>query len=137
VNEIVVQCLSYLPKNSIICKVITWFDKEIKALPDAIEKTNKNFLVYYLIGVLKMLQGHAQCRHVDGLDAIMSSCDASILDEIPNDIVKLIACIVKRWWTSHGLPYVTDAFHVELEVGISITCCGVWELLVLTFVSLF
>jgi hypothetical protein len=57
VNEIVVQCLSYLPKNSIICKVITWFDKEIKALPVAIEKTNKNFLVYYLIGVLKMLRG--------------------------------------------------------------------------------
>jgi hypothetical protein len=30
----------------------------------------------------------------------MSSCDASILDEIPNDIAKLAVHIVKRWWTS-------------------------------------
>jgi hypothetical protein len=28
-------------------------------------------------------------------------------------------------------------FHVEPEVGIYIVCCGVWELLILTFVSLF
>jgi hypothetical protein len=46
----------------------------------------------------------------------MSSCDASILDEIPDDIVKLTTCIVKRWWASHGQPYVTDAFSIEPEV---------------------
>jgi hypothetical protein len=117
--------------------VISWFDKEIKALPDAIVKANKNFLVYYLIRVLKMPQGHAQCRHLDGLDVIISSCDASILYEIPNDKAKLTSHIVKRWWTSHGLPYMTSTFRVEPEVGISIMCCSVWELLILTFVSLF
>jgi hypothetical protein len=69
---------------------------------------------------------------LDGLDAIMSSCDASILDEIPNDIAKLATRIVKRWWTSHGLPYVIDTFCIEPEVGISIACYGVSELLVLT-----
>jgi hypothetical protein len=53
---------------------------------------------------------------VDGLDAIMSYCDASILDEISDDIAKLAMFIVKRWWASHGLPYVTDTFRVELEV---------------------
>jgi hypothetical protein len=84
-----------------------------------------------------MLHGHVQCCHVDGLDVIMSSCDASILDEIPNDIAKLAAHIVKRWWTSHGPPYVTNAFRVEPEMGISIVCYDIWELLVLTFVSLF
>jgi hypothetical protein len=35
-----------------------------------------------------------------------------VLDEIPDDIGKLEACIVKRWWSSHGLPYVTEVFHV-------------------------
>jgi hypothetical protein len=59
VNEIGVWCLSYPPKNSTIGEVITWFDKEIKALHDAIAMANKNFLVYCLIRVLKMLQGHA------------------------------------------------------------------------------
>jgi hypothetical protein len=114
VNEIGVRCLPYPPKNSTIGEVITWFDKEIKALPSAIAKANKIFLVYYLIEVLKMLLGHAQCHHVDGLDAIISSCDASIT-----------APIVKRWWTSHGVPYVTDNFRVEPEVRLFfIVCCS-------------
>jgi hypothetical protein len=42
-----------------------------------------------------MLQGHVKCRHVDGIDAIMSSCDASILDETPDDIAKLLTRIMK------------------------------------------
>jgi hypothetical protein len=44
-NEIGVRCLPYPRKNSRISKVITWFDKEIQALPGAIAKANKNFLV--------------------------------------------------------------------------------------------
>jgi hypothetical protein len=129
VNEIGVQCLPYPIKNSIIGEVLSWFDKEIKVLHDAITKAHTNFLVYCLVGVLKMLQGHAQCCHLDGFDVIMSSCDVYILDEIPNDIAKLATCIVKRWLTSHGLPYVTNTLRVEPEVGIYITCCYVWELL--------
>jgi hypothetical protein len=81
-----------------------------------IAKVNKNFLVYCLIGVFKMLQEHASCCHIDGLAAIMNSRDASILNEVPDDIVKLSTHIVKRWWSSYGLPYVTKAFHVEPEV---------------------
>jgi hypothetical protein len=87
--------------------------------------------------VIAKANENAECRHLDGLDAIMSSCDASILDEIPNDIVKLAACIVKRWWASHGFPYMTNAFHVKLNVRVFVTCCGVWGFLALTFVSLF
>jgi hypothetical protein len=63
-----------------------------------------------------MLQEHARCRHVDGLESIMAACDASILDEVPENISKLSARIIKRWWSLHGLPYVTDAFCIELEV---------------------
>jgi hypothetical protein len=109
VNEIGVRCLPYPRKGSTISKIFTWFDKEIQALPNAIAKANKNFLVYCLVGVLKMLQGHAECHHVDGLEAIMRSCDASTL-EVPNDIAKLATHIVKIWWSSYGLPYVTEAF---------------------------
>jgi hypothetical protein len=78
----------------------------------------------------------AECCHLDGLDAIMSSCDASILDEISDQIVKHVARIVKRWWTLHGLPYVIDAFRVEPDVGTSITCCSISKFSVLTFVCL-
>jgi hypothetical protein len=120
-NEIGVWCLPYPRKGSTISEVIAWFEKEIQALPDVIAKANKNFLVYCIIGVLKMLQGHAECHHVDGLGAIMNSCDASILDKVPDDIAKLAAHIVKMWWSSYGLPYVTEAFRVEPEMRLLIT----------------
>jgi hypothetical protein len=112
VNEIGMRCLPYPGKSSTIGEIIVWFDKVIRVLLNTIMKVNKNLLVYCLVGVLKMLHENAGCRHLDGLNALMCSCDASFLDKIPNDRAKLAACIVKRWWTSHGLPYVTDAFHV-------------------------
>jgi hypothetical protein len=76
-NEIVTQCLPYLGKGSTISEVVAWFKKEIRMLPDTIVKVNKSFFVYFLIAVLKMLQEHGKCYHIDGLGAIMNSCDAS------------------------------------------------------------
>jgi hypothetical protein len=61
-----------------------------------------------------MLYENAKCGHVAGLEAIMNSCDASILDDIPEEIVKLSGRIVRRCWTSHGLSYVIDAFCIVL-----------------------
>jgi hypothetical protein len=133
VSEIGVRCFPYPGKSSTTGEFIAWFDKEIQEMLNTIAKAKKNFLVYCLVGVLKMLHENAGCHHLDELNAIMSLCNASILDEIPNDIVKLIARIVKRWWTLHSLPYVIDTFRVEPEVGILVTCCGVWRFLVLTF----
>jgi hypothetical protein len=75
------------------------------------------------VGVLKMLQGHAKCRHIDGLGAVMNSWDASILDEVLDNIAKLSACIMKRWWSSYGLSYVTEAFRVEPEVRLFFLSC--------------
>jgi hypothetical protein len=120
-NEIGARCLPYPEKGSTIGDVVMWFEKEIQTLWDAIAKANKNFLVYCLVGVLKMLQWHVNFYHIDGLGAIMNSSDASILDEVPDDIGKLAARIIKRWWSSYGLPDVTEAFRVELEVGFFIT----------------
>jgi hypothetical protein len=77
-------------------------------------------LVYSLVGVLKMLRGHTNYHHIDGLGAVMNSCDASILDEVPDDIAKLSTRIIKRWWSSYGLPYVTEAFRIELAVRLVI-----------------
>jgi hypothetical protein len=122
VNEIGARCLPYLGKNSTIGEIVEWFDKKIRALPGAFFKANKSFLGYCLVGVLKMLYENANCGHVVGLETIMNSCDASILDVIPEVIVKLSGHIMKRWWTSHGLPYVTNAFRVVLEVRMFATC---------------
>jgi hypothetical protein len=51
----------------------------------------------------------------------MNSCDTSILDEVSDDIAKLYARILKRWGSSYGLPYVTEAFRVEPKVRLIIT----------------
>jgi hypothetical protein len=82
VNKIGTRCLPYPKKGSTIGNIVVWFTKEIRVQPSAIAKANKNFLVYCLIGVLKMLQEHAQCSHVDGLETIMAASNASILDEV-------------------------------------------------------
>jgi hypothetical protein len=112
VNEIGMRCLPYPGKKGAISEIVEWFDKEIRALPGVIAKANKNFLCYCLVGVLKMLYENVNCAQLEGLEAIMNSCDAPILDDIPEEIAKLSGRIVKRWWTSHGLPYVTDVFCV-------------------------
>jgi hypothetical protein len=95
---------------------VAWFTKEIQALLGVIAKENKNFIVYCLVGVLKMLQEHAQCPHVKGLEPVMAVCIASMFNEVPEDIAKLSARIVKKWWSSYGLPYVIETVHIEPEV---------------------
>jgi hypothetical protein len=100
--------------------VIGWFDEEIQALPTAVIKANKNFLCYCIAGVLRMLYENG-CSHVDELQTLMNSCNASILDDIPEEIGRLAGRIVWKWWATYGLPYVTvfscdtrgeDVFHL-------------------------
>jgi hypothetical protein len=56
----------------------------------------------------------------------MASCDASIFDEVPKDKVKLLARILKKWWSGYGLPYVTETIRIEAEVRFLgfILCCS-------------
>jgi hypothetical protein len=77
-------------KGSGIDEIVKWFHKKIHVLPGTITKVNKNFLCYCLAGVLRMLYKNACCGHLEGLEAIMNSCDASLLDDIPNEIAKLM-----------------------------------------------
>jgi hypothetical protein len=115
------RCLPYPRKGSAIDEIVEWFDKEIWVLPSAITKANKNFLCYCPAEVLRMLYKNASCGHLERREAIMNSCDASLLDDIPDEIMKLSSRIVRRWWASHGLPYVTDIFCVVSKVRIFAT----------------
>jgi hypothetical protein len=115
-NDIGARCLPYPEKGSTISEIMMWFTKEIDALPDVITKANKIFLVYCLVGVLKMLQELGQCFHVVGLEAVMGAWDASIFDEVPGYILKISAQIVTKWWSSYGLPCVAEAFRIAPEV---------------------
>jgi hypothetical protein len=35
---------------------------------------------------------------------MFSSCDAAVLEEVPEDIRKLVGRIVQKWWKPHALP---------------------------------
>jgi hypothetical protein len=78
-------------------------------------KANKNFLVYCLLGVPKMLYENAKCCHLDELDAIMSSCDASFLDEISEEIVVLAQFSLRNRCLSY-------------RAGCENICCLLWYL---------
>jgi hypothetical protein len=64
----------------------------------------------------------------------MSSCDSSLLNNISDEITKLSGSIVRRWWSTQGLPYVMDIFLVVSGVRVFVACCNVWVLSILNFV---
>jgi hypothetical protein len=35
---------------------------------------------------------------------LATSCDAVVLEDVPEDVHKLAGQIVRRWWKPHGLP---------------------------------
>jgi hypothetical protein len=123
VNEFGVKCLPYPGENNTIGEVVGLFDEENKALPTAIAKENKNSVYYCLVGILQMLY-EIGCGHVEGLQAVMASCDASILEDLLDEIAKLTGRIVKKWWTEHGLPHVTDRFRIT-PVAVFLHCVDV------------
>jgi hypothetical protein len=55
-----------------------------KIAPSArIVKANKTFVCYTVVEVLWMLYDNG-CDRIEGLQTIMSSCDASILEDLPD-----------------------------------------------------
>jgi hypothetical protein len=52
----------------------------------------------------------------------MTACDASIFVNVPMDILKIPARIVKKWWSSYGLPYATE-----------ISCASLFNSLLFTY----
>jgi hypothetical protein len=118
VNEFGASCLPYPGKGSTISEIIRWFDEEIKVLPTTFVKVNKIFVCYVIVCILWMLYD-SDCEHMEGLQSIMASCDASILEDLPPELTKLMGRIVKKWWSEHGLPDGANHLRKEPKVSIS------------------
>jgi hypothetical protein len=61
------------------------------------------------------------CQELGHLRELAASHDASVLQDVPDDVRKLAGRIVQRWWKPHGLP---EALH-RLETAIAVTVSGV------------
>jgi hypothetical protein len=92
-------------------------------MPATITKANKNFVCYAIVGVLRMLYD-SSCEHLEGLQSVMAVCDASILEDLPQELSKLTGRIVKRWWARHGLPEASHCLRRVPEVSISSMSCN-------------
>jgi hypothetical protein len=123
VAEFGAKCLPYPGKNSTIGNIIGWFDNEIKALPGIIAKANTNFVCYAVVGVLGMLYDNG-CDHIEGLQTIMGSSDASILEDPSEELTKLIGHLVKKWWIEHSMRHVVDRFRKK--AGSERVLCMLW-----------
>jgi hypothetical protein len=95
VDEFGAGCLPYPGKNSTIGSTIVWFDNEIEVLPATVAKENKFFVCYAVVGILWMLYDNS-CDHIEGLQSIMATCDASILYDLPEELSKLTGRLVKN-----------------------------------------
>jgi hypothetical protein len=63
-------------------------------MPDTVWQLNVNFVILAVEGVLSMLNGAGfqDLGHLRGLAA--SNDDASVVQNIPNDVRKLVGCLV-------------------------------------------
>jgi hypothetical protein len=74
----------------------------------------------------------SSCDHVPELQMLMSSCNASLLDDLPPELMKLMGCLVRKWWAEHGLPEAVSHLRREPEVIISSASCDALVFCVLT-----
>jgi hypothetical protein len=88
-------------------------------------KATKNFVCFAIVGVLRMLYENC-CDHVEELQIIMEF-DASILEDLSEELVKLNGLLVKKCWTEYGLPNVADRFRKKPEVRLFSVHCVVLE----------
>jgi hypothetical protein len=75
----------------------------VNSVPDTIWRLNDNFTILGIDGVLNMLNGKG-CQELGWLHDLAGSRDAMVLEDIPEDVHKLVGRIVQKWWKPHGLP---------------------------------
>jgi hypothetical protein len=70
---------------------------------DTISRLNNNFAILGIEGVLSMLNGEG-CQELGRLRDLDGSHDAAVLEDVLEDVHKLVGQIVRKWWKPHVLP---------------------------------
>jgi hypothetical protein len=91
---------------------------EVIAVMDTIWRLNDNFIVFSIKGVLSMLNGKG-CQEMGQLHDLVGSCDAMVLENVPDDVHKLADQIVRRWWKPHGFQEDLRRFKVTRTMTVS------------------
>jgi hypothetical protein len=86
-------------------EMIYWVAGEVLIVTNTVWQLNDNFGILAIEGVLSMLNNEG-CQELSHLCKLATSSDASILQDVPDDVRKLVGQIMQRWWKPHELPEV-------------------------------
>jgi hypothetical protein len=118
--EVQVQCLSFFDKGAKAEEMIDWILVEVKAVPDTVWWLNDNFAILGIEGVLNMLNNKG-CQELDRLHELATSRDAAVMEDVPEDVRKLVGWIMQRWWKPHGM---SEALHrIEVAYVVIVSHC--------------
>jgi hypothetical protein len=92
-DEVKAQCLPFPDKGVKVEEMIDWVVGEVKAVPDTIWQLNDNLAVLFIEGILRMLNVEG-CQELGRLRDHAGSRDAAILEDVPEDVHKLVRWIV-------------------------------------------
>jgi hypothetical protein len=101
-DEVKAKCLPFPDKGVKVEEMIDWVVREVKAVSDTIWHLNDNFVVLAIEGVLNMLNDEV-CQDLNRLHDLAASRDVVILEDVAEDVHRLVGWIVRRWWKPHGL----------------------------------
>jgi hypothetical protein len=105
-DEVRVRCLPFPTKSVKVEEFIDWIAREVRIVPDTISQLNDNFIVLAIDGILNMLN-YECCQELGRLRRLAASSDASIVQDVSDNVQKLAGKIMRRWRKSHGLrPFV-------------------------------
>jgi hypothetical protein len=86
---------------------------------DTVLQLNDKFAILAIEGVLSMLNSKGG-QEVGLLGRLAASSDATVLQDVLEDVGKLAGWIVQRWWKMNGL---SEALR-RLEAANATTVCG-------------
>jgi hypothetical protein len=115
------QCLPFCGKGVEVEEMLNWVAKEVKAALDMVWLLNDNFIILGIEGVLNMLNGKG-CQELTQLRDLATSRDITILEDLPDDVHRLVGQIVRKWWKQQGLP--EDLCRLEVARAATVSDCG-------------
>jgi hypothetical protein len=110
------RCVEF-PADASVSDLLEQFWVEVAAMPTTFAKCNENITCYMLIGIFRMLVGEG-CEHLPELKKLVLSCDASLLEDFPEDLAQIAKRLVKNWWTKHSLPFCMQKIEEENRVSV-------------------
>jgi hypothetical protein len=95
--------LPFPDKGVKVEEMIDWVVGEVRAMPDTVWWLNDNFIVLGIEGILNMLHSEG-CQELNRLHELVASRDVAVLEDVPEDMHRLVGRIVRKWWKPYGLP---------------------------------